>query len=70
MNEHTDQGAPVPKRGEAAWKEAMERTARRNDQARKAGKERREAYEDQRARMRREAEQRRRADLLDRPPTP
>jgi hypothetical protein len=31
-------------RGEAAWKEAREQVASRNDAARKAGKQRREAY--------------------------
>lgn len=33
-----------PKRGEAAWREARERVAKRNAEARKAGKQRREAH--------------------------
>jgi hypothetical protein len=62
----TDQqeGTPPSKRGEAAWKEERERIAERNDQARKAGKQTREAYERQRSTSRREAEGRRMAKLL------
>ena len=36
-------------RGEAAWKETREGVAARNAEARKAGKQRREAYERERA---------------------
>ena len=46
------------KRGDAAWKAARDRVAARNDQARKAGKEQREAYERQKANARRAAERR------------
>jgi hypothetical protein len=52
------------KRGEAAWKEDRERIAARNDEARKAGKQRREDYERQRQEARNAADLRRRAALL------
>jgi hypothetical protein len=52
------------KRGEAAWKEDRERIAARNDEARKAGKQRREDYERRRAEARQAADVRRRAALL------
>jgi hypothetical protein len=51
-------------RGEAAWKAETERIAARNQAARKAGKSRREAYESQRAEVRRASEQRRHSDLV------
>ena len=54
----------VSKRGEAAWKEAKDRVAERNAEARKAGKKRREAYESERTAARRAAEQRRMANVL------
>jgi hypothetical protein len=46
------------KRGEAAWRQELEGVASRNDATRKAGKKRREAYEQQKAASRREAERR------------
>jgi hypothetical protein len=52
------------KRGEAAWKEDRERIAARNDEARKAGKQRREDYERGRQEARNAADLRRRAALL------
>jgi hypothetical protein len=52
------------KRGEAAWKADRERIAARNDEARKAGKQRRDDYERQRAEARQAADVRRRAALL------
>jgi hypothetical protein len=52
------------KRGEAAWKEDRERIAARNDEARKAGRQRREDYERQRQEARNAADLRRRAALL------
>jgi hypothetical protein len=52
------------KRGEAAWKEAKERIAERNEKARKEGKQRREAYERQQAEARRTVERRQMAELL------
>ena len=51
-------------RGEQAWKEARERVASRNAESRKAGKLQREAYERQRADVRRAAERKRHAQLL------
>jgi hypothetical protein len=58
MSEQSEEQAQqtTSKRGEAAWKEAREKVAERNDQARKAGKERRQAYEHQKADARRAAE--------------
>jgi hypothetical protein len=53
-------------RGDAAWKETMERVAGRNEQARKAGKERRATYERERENARRVAEGRRHAKLVGR----
>jgi hypothetical protein len=51
-------------RGERAWKEASERVAARNAEARKAGRLEREAYERDREDARRAAAQRRHAELL------
>jgi hypothetical protein len=53
-------------RGEAAWKEAMERVASRNAQARRAGKSEREAFEQGRADVRRAAAARRHSRLVSR----
>jgi hypothetical protein len=64
------QDGPAPKRGEAAWKEAKERIAQRNEAARKAGKQRRGTYERQREDARRAAENRRTATLLNHRRTP
>jgi hypothetical protein len=60
------QEGPPSKRGEAAWKENRDRIAERNDAARKAGKQRRETYEQARAEARRAADARRRTELLKR----
>ena len=51
-------------RGEQAWKEARERIASRNAEARKAGKRQREAYELGRESARQAAAARRHAELL------
>jgi hypothetical protein len=51
-------------RGEQAWKEARERVASRNAEARKAGKREREAYERGRENVRQAAAARRHAELL------
>jgi hypothetical protein len=51
-------------RGEAAWKEARERVASRNADARRSGKLEREAYEQDRESARRAAAARRHAELL------
>ena len=63
MSEKEDAQQPG-KRGEAAWKEDRERIAARNDEARKAGRQRRDDYERQRAEARHAADVRRRAALL------
>jgi hypothetical protein len=57
-------------RGESAWKEARERVASRNEQARKSGKQERETYERERADARRALEARRHASLVGRRRTP
>lgn len=62
MNEQPA-GRDARKRGENAWKEATARVAERNRQARRLGKERREAYERGRAESRK-AEERRGMDEL------
>jgi hypothetical protein len=51
-------------RGEAAWREAQDRVAQRNAQARKAGKQRREALERNRVEHRRALEDAEMAGLL------
>jgi hypothetical protein len=69
MTDATDHQEQQPgKRGEAAWKAAKERVAERNAQARKAGKQRREVYESQRAAARRRAERREMAAALGKTP--
>ncbi|MFN2615709.1 MAG: hypothetical protein ABR581_01150 [Thermoleophilaceae bacterium] len=55
---------PAGKRGDAAWKETKARIAERNDNARKAGKQRREAHERERQEARQAAERRRMVELL------
>jgi hypothetical protein len=50
-------------RGEQAWKEATDRVASRNAEARKAGKREREAYEQGRENLRRTAAAKRQAEL-------
>jgi hypothetical protein len=53
-------------RGERAWKEDTDRVASRNADARKAGRQEREAYERQRDDVRRSAAAERHAKLLKR----
>ena len=60
----SDQVEKPAKRGEAAWKEAKERVAERNAQARKAGKQQRQNYERQKAAERQKAERRQMAQAL------
>jgi hypothetical protein len=60
----SDQQEEPAKRGEAAWAAAREEVAKRNAQARKAGKRRREAYELERRDARRAAERRRIEELV------
>ena len=54
-------------RGDQAWKEARERVASRNAEARKAGKVEREAYERERQIVRQTAAAKSHADLVNRP---
>jgi hypothetical protein len=54
-------------RGELAWKEARERVASRNAEARKAGKAERESYERERELVRQTAAARSHAELVNRP---
>ena len=60
MTDHPNhlEGRPS-KRGEAAWKDARERIARWNAEARKAGKRRREAHDRQIEENRQQAERER-----------
>jgi hypothetical protein len=51
-------------RGEAAWKAAKERVAERNEQVRKSGKQRREAFEREKAQARAASERRQMAELV------
>ena len=51
------------KRGEAAWLAARDQVAKRNAEARKAGKQRREEYERERQGARQDAERRRAVEL-------
>jgi hypothetical protein len=51
-------------RGESAWKEARERVAARNADARRSGRLEREAYERERENARQAAAARRHAELL------
>jgi hypothetical protein len=53
-------------RGEAAWKEARDRVAARNDEVRKSGKKQRETDEHAREDARRAAELRRHARVVER----
>jgi hypothetical protein len=68
--QHDGSGWKTAARGESAWKEAMERVASRNQEARKAGKLRREADLRERAAVRQAAEARRQAKLVSRRRTP
>ena len=65
MNDRSDPEAKPSARGEAAWKRELEAIAANNQAAKKAGRERREAWERQRDEARRAAETRRHARLLD-----
>jgi hypothetical protein len=54
-------------RGERAWKEATDKVAASNADARKAGRREREAYEREREEARRAAQAKQHAKLLNRP---
>jgi hypothetical protein len=62
--QHDGVGWKSSSRGEAAWKETMERVATRNTEARKAGKLERDTYERGREDARRAAAAKRHAKLL------
>jgi hypothetical protein len=64
MTDQSDQHSESSARGEAAWKQAREAVAARNQQAKKAGREERQAYERRREDARRDAEARAHARLL------
>ena len=67
MVEHDDgTGWQSSSRGEKAWKEATDRVASRNADARKQGKREREEYERGRDEARRAADAKRHAELLKR----
>jgi hypothetical protein len=61
--EHQEGAAASSRRGEAAWKDNLERIAERNAKAKKEGKQRRQAYERQKDEARRRRELRQLADL-------
>jgi hypothetical protein len=65
MTDESDQQQESSARGEAAWKQAREAIAARNQRAQKAGRARRESYERQREDARRAAEARAHAQLLE-----
>ena len=60
--------AEAPKRGDAAWRANKEAIATRNDQARKAGRERRQREYEAYAAEQRAADLRERAELANRRP--
>ena len=65
MIDESDRQPESSARGEAAWKQAREAIAERNQRAQKAGRARRESYERQREDARRAAEARAHAQLLE-----
>ena len=65
MTDQSDRQPQSSARGEAAWTQAREAVAARNQRAQKAGRERRHAYERRRDDARRAAEARAHARLLD-----
>jgi hypothetical protein len=65
MTNPSDRDSGSSARGEAAWKEATEEVAARNERTQRKGREQREAYERERRDARRAAEARTYARLLD-----
>jgi hypothetical protein len=56
----SEKAAPkTPKRGEAAWKEHKDQVAERNEKVSAAGREQRQAYENEKAAARQAADVRR-----------
>jgi hypothetical protein len=70
MTDQSDRQPESSARGEAAWKQAREAVAARNERARRAGREEREAYERKRDDARRAAEAQAHARLVGRRRTP
>jgi hypothetical protein len=70
MTDQPDRQAESSARGEAAWKQAREAVAARNERAQRAGREERQAYERKRDDARRAAEARAHARLLGQRRTP
>jgi hypothetical protein len=70
MSDESDRQPESSARGEAAWKQALEAVAARNERARRAGREERQAYERQRDDARRAAEAKAHARLVGRRRTP
>jgi hypothetical protein len=70
MSDQSDRQSKSSARGEAAWKQAREAVAARNQRAQKAGREQRQAYERERDDARRAAENRAHVRLLNRRRTP
>jgi hypothetical protein len=66
MTDQSDGASGSSARGDAAWKEATDSVALRNQQAQKAGREKRLTYERKREDARRAAEARSDAKLLGR----
>jgi hypothetical protein len=64
MTDQSDGQSESSARGEAAWKQAREAVAARNQRAQKEGREQRQAYERERDDARRAAETRAHAQLL------
>jgi hypothetical protein len=64
MTDQSDGPSGSSARGDAAWKQATDAVALRNQQAQKAGREKRQTYEREREDARRAAEARRDAQLL------
>jgi hypothetical protein len=65
MTDQSDRQPESSARGEAAWKQAREAIAARNQRAQKEGRARRESYERQREEARRAADARAHARLLE-----
>ncbi len=70
MTDQADRQTGTSARGEAAWKQAREAIAERNQRTQKAGREQRATYERERESARRAAEAKAHALLRGSPRTP
>jgi hypothetical protein len=70
MTDQSDRNPGSSARGEAAWKQATEDVALRNQRAQRLGREQREAYDRERRDARRAAEARAQARLRGGPGAP